>query len=267
MNARPIQPVLLALSALLCILSTAPTMAGEGPRANPDQSKESLKIGFSTLAFLEAEGGLVAYNSRGSKVINQKLSALPNTHPLHAVFAESRDRTAVLMVETRLEGADAAPSYIVYSANECCPEFRFYTTTPTARHLGSLAGTALSVPGNGSVYVASRQNATYTRRGKYRFSAQGFTEIRQPFHSVGFRTKTLKPIVLLAAPEGTEEVARLPAGAEIEGVLFDPAKPLDSANYLVRTPFGLLGWVRIPRVGPQSDPALLNVEGMNHWGE
>ena len=267
MNTRPIKTVLLMLFLLMCSLPAAPTKAGEGSRPDPDQSKESIKTGFSTLAVLEAEGALVAYNSRGSKVINQKLSALPKTHPLHAVFAETGDRTAVLMLEARLESPDAAPSYVVYSANECCPEFHFYTTTTPVRRLGGLAGSAISVPGNGSVYVASRQNATYTRRGKYRISAQGFTEIRQPFHSVGFKTKTLKPIVLFAAQEGTEEVARLPEGADIEVVLFDPAKPLDSANYLVRTPFGLLGWVKIPSVGPHSDPARLNVEGMNHWGE
>ncbi|MDH4224083.1 MAG: hypothetical protein OEW12_00365 [Deltaproteobacteria bacterium] len=241
--------------------------AGTDMAFSQDQSSASVKIGFSTLSFLDRDGWVVAYNSKGSKVVDKKLTALDKNHPLRVFLSPDDDASAVLLLETLLNTSDKSPSYLLFDPSECCPEFHFYTTSGSLKHLGGLEGTALSVPGNGSVFVATRLNSTYTHRRKYRVSATGLAEVRQPYYSVGFKTKVLKPVTLYSAQDGKEEVARLPEGADIEVVLFDPAKPMDSLNYLVKTPFGLLGWIAIPTIGPQSDPSTLTIEGMNHWGE
>lgn len=225
-----------------------------------DQSEDSLKASFSALKFIE--GTLVAYGDRSAKVINKKRSELDRAHPLFV--ADDFEANDILLLQTKLSESDLQTFYVLFSEGPSAdPEFIFIKNSAPNKIWASLSGTALSIPGNGSVYVSNRFNNTFTKRTKYALTAKGFTEVKQPYFYVGLKTRTLSPLTLYASPASTEVVAQLPKGSEIEVLLTDNKPDKHRTCFLIKTPFGLLGWAWIP----ESQYASSVVEGISFWGD
>lgn len=228
-----------------------------------DKSEESLRNAFSGLTLLESHGAIVAFDARVSKVINKKRSELDVSHPL--AVKEDFEADDVLLLQTRLSETDPLTYYVLFSEGPSAdPGFYFIKADAPGKIWAEVAGTALAVPGNGAVYPASRFNNTFTRRSKYSYSASGLKEVSQPYFYVGLKTHTLKPLTIYASPSETQAVAQLPKGAEIEVILTeDKVDKQRRTCFLIKTPFGLLGWAWIPEVQYSSD----TVEGISYWGD
>lgn len=117
----------------------------------------------------------------------------------------------------------------------------------------------------GFIYLAGRSEKMYYQRIKLHLTENGVREIPQPYYYVGIKDKLLEAIVLYSEKEGGEIVAKLPKGYEVEVLLAEGSsysKKEISKYYLVRTSFGLVGWLRLTNEQTCEKPIL---EGFNYW--
>jgi hypothetical protein len=236
---------------------------GTGKAVSYDQSAQSLKKAFSGLALLESGDAFVAYDDRTSLVINKKRSELDSTHPL--LVKEGVEADDILLLQISLSGTDSQTFFVLFSEGASAdPSFFFIKTSVPDKVWAELPGTALAVPGNGSIYAANRFNNTFTRRTKHLYTPTGLTEVSQPYFYVGLKTHTLTPLTIYTEPHEQNVVARLPKGSEIEVLLTDDKRDQRRGTcFLMRTPFGLLGWAWIP----DSQYFSYTIEGLSFWGD
>jgi hypothetical protein len=131
------------------------------------------------------------------------------------------------------EGMSADPGYVI--------------TTNTGKVIRRFSCVEFYINGSGTIYTSGHVNNMYDRRRKFQIQNDTIVEINQPFNYVGLKGKTLKSIVLYQDKVGNKIVAQLPKDYEIEILLAD-AKTEDYAmdqNFLVKTDFGLVGWLRL----------------------
>ncbi len=102
-----------------------------------------------------------------------------------------------------------------------------------------IPGLRFAFPGNGNIYVEGHNNTMFNVRQKYEWRDGSFSAVKQPFNYVGLDTTTREPIDIFTTQDYKQIVAALPKGSSISVVLNQ------GEHYLVKTPFGLLGWVRI----------------------
>ncbi|GBG13348.1 sorbosone dehydrogenase [Novimethylophilus kurashikiensis] len=100
-------------------------------------------------------------------------------------------------------------------------------------------GLRFALPGNGNIYVEGHNDTMFNVRKKYGWHDGKCIEIKQPFNFVGLDTTTREPIELFSSQEYKQIVATLPKGSPVTVLLNE------GEHYLVKTPFGLLGWVKI----------------------
>ena len=104
---------------------------------------------------------------------------------------------------------------------------------------------------NGVIYTAGNTNKMFNERLKYQLLDNKVVETKQPFCYVGVKGELLKPVTLYNQKKKGDVIAYLPAGYEIEVLLAEEDYPIDQygvglpMNYLARTAFGLVGWLRL----------------------
>ena len=105
------------------------------------------------------------------------------------------------------------------------------------------------IPNGKNVYSEGWTNSMFNYRRKFTVQGNKLEEVKQPFQYVGVKTKVRKMpneegsvlVTLYADKTKKKKVAVLSEGSEIEVLLSD-----DPKWYLVRSSFGLVGWVEIP---------------------
>lgn len=231
-----------------------------------DHANESIKSGFAGLRMFQSKvsSAFLAYNPEVTKVIDKELGELEETHqlfPLKSILFEDD----VLLLETKIDHKDKESYYVVYSEFPSGdPHFCFMKVGGPLDFLNEISGTALAIPANGFVYGASRYDANFTERRKYKYDSKGFHEVVQPYYYVGLKTRTIVPIILYSNQNTDQQIAELPAGTEIEVLLTDNKWVFEKGiSYLVKTPFGLLGWTWVEEKQLQADV----IEGISYWGD
>lgn len=107
------------------------------------------------------------------------------------------------------------------------------------KEVARIPGLRFVLPGNGNIYADGHNNTMFNVRRKFVWHEGAFIEIKQPFLYVGLDTTTRKAIDIYSAQDHKQVVASLPKGAALSVVLNQ------GEQYLVKTPFGLLGWIQI----------------------
>ncbi len=143
------------------------------------------------------------------------------------------------------EGASADPFFEIYhivgEKQEIDSSFQIYAIINEAkRKIGGISGLEIVIPGNGNVYVSGHTNNMFNMRRKFTLKDDQLEEVKQPFYYVGLVTETTQSVKLYIDFNYKEIVAQLPAGYIVE-VLINKGD-----NYLIKTPFGLTGWINIP---------------------
>ena len=133
------------------------------------------------------------------------------------------------------------------------PYFQFLPIVPKGKSAQAsildVGATTLFIPKGKNVYSEGWCNTMFNERRKFTFDGTRYKEVKQPYNYVGIKTtvqslgskKDKTPLVLYSDMKKSMTVATLPVGAEIEVLLHE--KP---DWYLVRTSFGLVGWVYVP---------------------
>lgn len=129
------------------------------------------------------------------------------------------------------------------------PQFRI--TDARNRELFHDFAEELCINANSTIYTSGNTNKMFNERRKYQYANGKVTEVKQPFCYVGVKGKLLKPVTLYSQKTGGAIVANLPVGYEIEVLLAEEDYKKDAdgygeaKNYLARSAFGLVGWLRL----------------------
>lgn len=219
------------------------------------ENNVSAKEAFSYLKKLKVNSYgdiFIKYNEKSTTVINKELNKLEKGDPLYI----DSPMGETLLIETTIGSSDAYS--VVYSPGPSAdPTFIFYKKGASKPSF-SIPALEVYIPGNGSIYSAGHTNNVFNTRKKFVVKNDKLVEIEQAYYYVGLKTKTLKPIQLYRTKSLTNKIASLPANYSIEVV----ANEKGSSFYLIKTDFGLLGWVKV-----ESTYGDLTIEGLSYAGD
>jgi len=183
----------------------------------------------------------IRYNPAVTKIINKK------------EIDKTTDDECILAIETSISGNASEKTQI--RASMAPSDDPHFSIGPEFEWLN---GEELIIPGNGYVYTAGRGNEMFDVHRKFLYQNGKFVEVKQPFYYVGMSTETVKAVALYSDTDYKSVVASLPAGYKVEVVINK------GEHYLVKTPGGLVGWVKIPE-GSMSDTSPL--KGIYYLGD
>ena len=97
----------------------------------------------------------------------------------------------------------------------------------------------------------------FNKMRKYTLTANVINEVKQPYYYVGLNTETTKSIKIFSSKRLENVVASLPKNSPIEVVINE------DEFYLIKTSFGLIGWVKIPECIISDTP----IKGLYYAGD
>lgn len=215
-------------SAIALLLAGSAALAGE-PDALPD-------VGFTGLSIQRFERQCFG---AGSVHFDPKLMRARDD------FIEVPDHPAGgwrVVLAGRLAAADPQGYEVRYDGGPSCdPTFSLWKEG-AAEPIGEFGGDHLVLPGNGFLYVIRRSNRSFEGREKWQLLDGALSEVVPSHYYVGLDTHTRRALSLLQAPTpGSAAIAALPAGESVRIVVQQVIGSRDW--YLVRSRFGLLGWI------------------------
>ncbi len=221
-------PLLLMLFSFLY----ADVSADELKMSNPEG------IGaFSNLKLLHVEnvGVMLYYDPKKSELLNVKLPDA-DVYEQSGISISRPLRTQLLGAGKGYFTIDCDSGPVDW--NSGCTFFQ--EVGDQLKEITRIPGLQFAFPGNGNIYVEGHNNNMFSAKDKYEWRDGTFVVVRQPFKYVGLTTTTSATINIFSAQDYRQVVASLPKDSTITVLLNE------GEHYLVKTPFGLLGWVRIP---------------------
>jgi hypothetical protein len=184
------------------------------------------------------------YDKSTTHFINKPCYLLDNKDPLHC-YQDSVISTWTFVAKFKNEFLNDSVN-IVYSEGMSADP-GYIVSTKADKIIGRFSCVEFYINATGTIYTEGHVNNMFNRRRKFQIQNDTIFEVRQPFCYVGMKGKTLKEITLYNDKVGNEIVAQLPKNYEIEILLADgTTKDFDiDYYYLVKTDFGLVGWLRI----------------------
>jgi len=185
---------------------------------------------------------LSVYNIRDSDAriyYNGKLAVIEKNNNYILRFIGKEDNSRIYYLDFD-EGPSADPRFFVKEReNDEQGKYKI---------IKSINGTNIFIPGNGYIYVSGHTNNMFNMRRKFLLKNDNCAEVKQPFYYVGLKTITLEPMQLYRSKEQKEIIAKLFRNSPIE-VLINSGE-----YYLLKSSFGLVGWIKIPETLIQTSP-------------
>jgi len=117
------------------------------------------------------------------------------------------------------------------------------------------------IPGNGALYASGHTNTSFNRRQKFSFDGTKLVESKQPYFYVGLNSKALRDLSIYADQPAAEKAKGTPLAVIAKGsaltVLIN-----EEEFYLLKSTFGLVGWVKLSPSQSAED-----IEGLFHAGD
>lgn len=200
----------------------------------------------------------VKYDPAKTQIIQRKLSELPANDPLYTTDEMLGEDVKVL--ETCLDAKCNERYILVFSYGPSAdPTFIFYKKNDPETVVFASWGLQLYLTGNGMFYISGHTNNTFDMRMKFKLENDTIREVQQPYYYVGLKTKTKIPLTLYSDNTMKKVVAQLPKDYNIEVLLCDQSEEF---KYLIKTEFGLLGWVKFDMVYNDDQ-----IEGLYYSGD
>lgn len=193
------------------------------------------------------------YPNKYFTLIQKDCKQLPNNHPCY----DEKNTWEYLLIGSYQNDNMPAPMYVLFSPGPSCDPI-FKIVNNNGRVIWQVGADEMGLTENGTIYVAGHTNNVFNQRAKYYIREDYITEARQPYHYVGMKGKTLRPIKLYERKIGGEPIVSLPKGYEIEVLLAETSPGEDNypRHYLVRTAFGLVGWLILSEKELFEEPVL-----------
>ncbi len=199
----------------------------------PNLTKINFDNSFKSLVF--------GYDAKTVRLINQFCTSLPKNdfwycspdegvqYTKLAKFANDKIKDSLDILFTN--GASDDPEYVL--ANK------------SGKVVGSVNAIEFYINEQGVVYTSGHTNNMFNKRRKFQLTQDTLTEVKQAFYYVGLKSKTTAPITLYKSKTGNEVVANVPQDYQIEVLLCEYSNEYLERFFLVRTEFGLVGWLRL----------------------
>jgi len=184
------------------------------------------------------------YDKKVTRFLNKPCYALPKNHP---VYCDSTDIIEPWYLVAKFKSNLFKDSLdIVYTAG-LSGDPSFSVSSITGKILTSINCTDFYINELGTIYASGHTNNMFNQRRKFEIKKDTFLEVKQPFYYVGLKSKTLVPITLYKDKTGKDILAQLPKNYNVEVIASDnQINDFESCKlYLVKTEFGLLGWLRL----------------------
>ena len=200
----------------------------------------------------------VKYDPSCTTLFNKKLSALAKTDPLYS--DDEMMGEDIKLLETCLTPNCKERYTVVFSYGPSAdPSFLFYKTSNPDEAVFVSWGMQLYLTANGFFYISGHTNNTYDARRKFKIANDTISEVVQPYHYVGLKTRTKQAITLYSDDNMKNIVAQLPPKYPIEVLLADQSEEF---KYLIKTDFGLVGWVKFDMIYMDDQ-----IEGLYYSGD
>jgi hypothetical protein len=211
------------------------TVRGQTNTLFPNLTKVSVDTNYKII---------FGYDKKTTRLINIPCDKLDIYNPLHCT-PDSVFATWTLVARFKNDNFRDSLD-IIYSAG-MSDDPGFIIATKSNRSIFNVWCIEFYINASGTIYTSGHTNNLYNTRRKYIVQTDTVVEIKQPYYYVGLKGKTLKDITLYKDKSGNEIVAQIPSNYEIEILLADlPPKEFTGIYiFLVRTDFGLVGWLRL----------------------
>ncbi|HKV12658.1 MAG TPA: hypothetical protein VJ725_31220 [Thermoanaerobaculia bacterium] len=174
--------------------------------------------------------GTIFYDPKISQVIRK---------PLNQEEADQGAPLVTRVIRTKIDRTKDEEVWIDYDEGPSEDPEIVVTRVGAEESAGYVFGLNFYIPGTGAIYASGHTDTMFDTRRKYVLEGNKLVEVKQPYYWVGLESKTLKDVALLSTKGGKEVVARLPKGSALTVVLSE------EDWYLVKTPFGLMGWLKV----------------------
>lgn len=192
----------------------------------------------------------ISYDPAISKMLNTRLDVEFNSQGIGGI-----EMTRVLL--TKIDRTKTNRYYIDFdpgASND--PVFAIFPEGGKSV-IGTIDADHLVLPGNGFIYSLARTDKHFLERRKFFIQDNKVIESKQPYLYVGLDTRANTDFALHASVSGGAVIASIRKGDKIFVVLNE------GDNYLVRSTFGLLGWVTILPDNQESSV----IEGIYYAGD
>lgn len=185
-----------------------------------------------------------AYDRKYTRLINKPCFLLDRKNPY---YCDKDSVPAGWIVVAKFKNENINDSLTIVYSPGMSADPSFTITNSNDQGIRDFSCLEFYINGSGTIYTAGHTNNMFDRRRKFQIQGDTILEIIQPYNYVGLKGKTLKAITLYQDKIGNEIVAQLPKGYEIEILLAEGTTPdFDlNTNFLVKTDFGLVGWLRL----------------------
>ena len=100
------------------------------------------------------------------------------------------------------------------------------------------------IPGNGALYASGHTNSTFNKRQKFGFDGSKLVESNQPYLYVGLNSKALRELAIFADQASADTAKGAPLAVIAKGAALTVLIN-DGDFYLLKSTFGLVGWVKL----------------------
>lgn len=214
------------------------------------------------------DGSRFGYEKTSFTPIFKSCEELPKTDPCYE--ADNYDGKTLLGKYKNNNMADYV--HIMYAEGPSADP-AFAITDKNNKLIWSEGADQMCINSIGVIYLSGNMNKMFNQRMKFQFINGVVTEVEQPYYYVDVRGKLLKPVSLYSHKDIKGVlIASLPIGYDVEVLLADPNTAVDAdgyreqmTNYLVRTAFGLVGWLKLG----EDDIYFMNpvVKGLGYYGD
>lgn len=203
---------------------------------------------FSNLKIMHIDNVSIAYNENITKVINKK----------------NEDGMSVRAIRTLIDWRKKGQYYVIDFSKGMSADPHIIVYKEVGKKLKKVAGgggTQFIIPGNGNIYVSGHTNNMFDEKLKIKIDGEKYKFVKQPFLYVGLETEISQDIEIYSEKEQKNVVAKLPKGSSVTVVLND------GKHYLLKTPFGLLGWFYLEGSYPAGSSTESPLPGIYYHGD
>lgn len=205
--------------------------------------------GLRTIEYKDYFPVKISYDPQITQVVNKPLNGGPE---------HEGEPLVTRALKTRIDRAKSEEVFIDFDPGPSADPSIVVTRVGSKEPAGYISGLEFYIPGTGAIYASGHTNTMFDTRRKYVLQVNELVEVKQPFYWVGLESKAKKDLVLYSGKDWKETVARIPKGSALTVVLNEGEN-----WYLIKTPFGLVGWLKIDGGSQEAD----TIEGLYFRGD
>lgn len=227
----------------LCIATAFPRTAKSQELPPSFDSLKTLHVKVTDIPGISFDPITIHYDSTITAVIDTVVELWPG---------DVDDKYATRLIRTKIDRTSNTYYTIDFSMGPSAdPNFKFSLNVGDKLLMSKqvLTGTRLYVPGNGFLYVSGFTNNTFDQKRKFYIAGDTLVEVAQPYYYVGLTSTATRDLVLRTDPSDSTDasvVATVPKGSPVTILLKRADEKYPEFTYLLKTPFGLTGWLKVP---------------------